>query len=213
MDLRRSFLGLSAVLVVLAACAVPALAGNDLRVSMRMTPKSPKPGGKVTYLVSVTHMGTSFMKNMLVEDIVPAEITDVQVVGPPEVRLSAVTPESWGTRYTWSTPGDTIQMGTGVTYSFTITGRVAQLLVPTTVTNTVFIYSVNVCGSCGAVETYAGPAVFKVRQPAKKVAARAPAAKAPAAKAPAAKAPAAPKASVKKPAVRKPAAKGSVKKG
>jgi len=184
---------------VLAACAVPALAGNDLRVSMRMTPKSPKPGGKVTYLVSVTHMGSSFMKNMLVEDIVPAEITDVQVIGPPEVRLSAVTPEAWGTRYTWSTPGDTIQMGTGVTYSFTVMGRVTQVLVPTTVTNTVFIYSVNVCGSCGAVETYAGPAVFKIRPPAKKSAPKKAAVRKPAPK----------KAAPKKTAVKRPAVKGT----
>jgi len=140
---------------IAAVLAGVALAGNDLRVSMRMTPKSPKPGGKVTYLVSVTHMGTSFMKNMFVEDIVPAEIENVEVAGPPEVRLSAVTPESWGTRFTWSTPGDTIQMGYGVTYSFTITGRLAKLT---------------------------GPAVIKVPAPMKKAAAKRPSARKQAAK-------------------------------
>jgi uncharacterized repeat protein (TIGR01451 family) len=194
-------------LVVLTALAVPAIAGNDLRVNMTMTPLRPKVGGKVTYRVTITHYGTSFMKNMFVEDIVPNEIVDVVVSGPPEVRLAYTTTEPWGTRYTWATPGDTIQMNYGVTYTFTVSGRVAPVTKPTTVTNTVFIHSVNVCGSCGPVETFAGPAVFKISPPPGKHAKRAvaPAARPSAA---AAKSPAA-----RSPAAKSPAKKTTIKKG
>ena len=79
-------------LVVLAACASPALAGAWWRLSSRVAPSALPPGGKATIVVAATDVGDGGIdattEPVTIKDMLPPGLEAIKISGKPALRES-----------------------------------------------------------------------------------------------------------------------------
>lgn len=118
-----------------------------LTATKYQSPAAPGIGSPVTYAIVVRNSGTATVTGLTVVDtvspvIVPPYVTDqpagMTLVGGP---LSV----AGGTRFEWS--GGSLAFGPGQTFTFTITGAVGLVCVPTAISNTAWIKSISAGGT------------------------------------------------------------------
>jgi len=107
-----------------------------------LEPVFPWSGGPVTYGIVVANTGAATITDLTVVDTIPPEVTGISWdqpggFGPPVI--TSVAPS--GTLCVWSKAG--LNMLPGSAFTFTITGTVGTVAVPTAVSNTAFVIAVS----------------------------------------------------------------------
>jgi uncharacterized repeat protein (TIGR01451 family) len=98
-------------------------------------PAVPVVGGPVTYRLVVTNTGTATIPSLVVTDTVSAVATAISTAAPAGFAAPTVTNLASGTWYSWS-GGPLVP---GAVFTFTITGIVGAVTVPTAVSNTAYV--------------------------------------------------------------------------
>jgi uncharacterized repeat protein (TIGR01451 family) len=119
------------------------------------TPANPGIGAGVTYRIVVANTGTATIDTVFVADTISPVVTLSASDEPAGFAAPTVTSVvGTGTRYDWSATGLTFLPG--ATYTFTITGTVGDVGVPTGVSNTALVTGSSACTSVSATDDAAG---------------------------------------------------------
>jgi uncharacterized repeat protein (TIGR01451 family) len=126
---------------------------TDIAIVKSQTPATPGIGDAVTYRIVVTNSGTATLTGLTVVDTIAPVMTGVSTDDPGGFGVS-VSQVTGGTRYAWSASGLSFLPGTDMT--FTLTGTVGIVCVPTAVSNTACVVGLSACGPAGAVSNVTG---------------------------------------------------------
>ena len=102
--------------------------------------------GPLTYQIVVRNAGATTIDSLTVTDTVSPVITGITTDQPPGFGPPVVTQVIYiaGTRYAWSGTG--LMMLPGMSLTFTVTGTIGVVLVPTVVSNTAYVIAGNPFG-------------------------------------------------------------------
>ncbi len=119
-----------------------------LGVSLAQTPAAPAPGAPVTWRIVVANAGTATLASLTVVDTLSGFVNGAATTQPAAFGAPVVTPVGGGARYVWSATGLTLTPG--ASYTFTITGTMANVRDDAVVSHTAVAAGVSACAAASA---------------------------------------------------------------
>lgn len=118
----------------------PALA---ITAGKEQFPAAPYIGQAVTYRIVVANTGAATIENLVVVDTVSPMVVGASAAGPPGFSVTGPADVAGGTRYVWS--GSGLALSPGASLTFTVTGTVGVVDVPTFMSNTALVGAASGC--------------------------------------------------------------------
>ena len=134
---------------------------TGLTVFMTQSQPAPVEGDPLTYMITVTNVGTATITSLTVVDTVSAVLlsqTTTEAGFPGTVTAADV---AGGTRWVWSAAGPALLVP-GAGFVFTVSGTVGPVCLTTTVGNTAYVAGT---GECGQAEQLSNATVFQMVAP------------------------------------------------
>src|SRR5207245_589681 len=111
-------------------------------------------GDAVTFQIVVTNTGAATVLSLMVSDTLPGFVVNQATDQPTAMGPPSITQVGSGTRYEWSAMG--LTFSPSGSYTFTITGTLGSVCVPSALSNTAFAVASAFCGQDAEISNPVG---------------------------------------------------------